>query len=92
MHPIDRRDFLTRISLATIAIAVPPYSFSSVSRFEDYTEVETTHGRIRGARLDGVSVFKGIQYGGRIFGDRRFRRLTVLADVTGQPASLRPAF
>ncbi len=37
-------------------------------------EVEISHGKIRGARNDGVTIFKGIPYAGRVSGDRRFRR------------------
>jgi para-nitrobenzyl esterase len=37
-------------------------------------EVETSYGKLRGARQDGVSIFRGIPYAGRVSGDRRFRR------------------
>jgi para-nitrobenzyl esterase len=37
-------------------------------------DVEITHGKIRGARHDGVTIFKGIPYAGSVSGDRRFRR------------------
>ena len=43
-------------------------------------DVEMSHGKIRGARNDGVTIFKGIPYAGRVSGDRRFRR----------PAELQP--
>lgn len=43
-------------------------------------EVEISHGKIRGARIEGVNIFKGIPYGGRVSGDRRFCR----------PAELKP--
>jgi para-nitrobenzyl esterase len=43
-------------------------------------EVEISHGKLRGVRQDGVNVFKGIPYAGRVSGDRRFRR----------PAELQP--
>lgn len=43
-------------------------------------EVEISHGKIRGTRVEGVNIFKGIPYGGRVSGDRRFRR----------PAELKP--
>ena len=46
----------------------------------DTIEVEITSGKIRGARKDGVNIFKGIPYGGRVSGERRFR----------QPAGLEP--
>ena len=37
-------------------------------------DVEITHGKIRGIRENGVNIFKGIPYAGRVSGDRRFRR------------------
>jgi para-nitrobenzyl esterase len=43
-------------------------------------DVEIAHGKIRGARNEGVTIFKGIPYAGRVSGDRRFRR----------PAELQP--
>jgi RNA polymerase sigma-70 factor (ECF subfamily) len=43
-------------------------------------DVEISHGKIRGARHEGVTIFKGIPYAGRVSGDRRFRR----------PAELQP--
>ena len=46
----------------------------------DTVEVEISHGKIRGVRAEGVNIFKGIPYAGRVSGDRRFRR----------PAELKP--
>jgi para-nitrobenzyl esterase len=43
-------------------------------------DVEISHGKLRGVRQEGVNVFKGIPYAGRVCGDRRFRR----------PAELQP--
>ncbi len=40
----------------------------------DTIEVETARGKIRGERNHGVNAFKGIPYGGRVSGERRFRR------------------
>jgi para-nitrobenzyl esterase len=80
---IDRRLFLSRLSLATAAIAVPGYSFASVFRREEYVEAETTHGKIKGISVEGVNIFKGIPYGGRTSGDRRFRRPAPLEPWTG---------
>ena len=49
----------------------------------DTIEVETTRGKIRGSRNHGVNVFKGIPYGGRVSGERRFRRPAELEPWTG---------
>ncbi len=83
MNSIDRRDFLARLSLATAAISFPQYAFSSSGKADEFVEVEVTHGRLRGMRQDGVNLFKGIPYGGRISGDRRFRRPAPLEKWTG---------
>ncbi|XAZ81994.1 carboxylesterase family protein (plasmid) [Fibrella sp. ES10-3-2-2] len=83
MKSLHRRDFLTRLTLATATLAAPGYGFSGVGRADEFVEVATTHGRLRGARQEGVTIFKGIPYGGRVSGDRRFRRPTSLAPWTG---------
>ncbi|QHW00407.1 carboxylesterase/lipase family protein [Spirosoma endbachense] len=83
MNSLHRRDFLTRLTLATAALATPRYGFSNVSRADEFVEVSTTHGRLKGARSEGVTTFKGIPYAGRISGDRRFRRPALLEPWTG---------
>ena len=74
MNTIGRRDFLSRLSLAAAAFSIPDYVFSSFAKPEELVEAEITHGRIRGMRKEGVNIFKGIPYAGRVSGDRRFRR------------------
>ena len=83
MNNLHRRDFLTRLTLATAALAAPEYGFSNVGRADEFVEVSTTHGRLKGARSEGVTTFKGIPYGGRVSGDRRFRRPAPLEPWTG---------
>ena len=83
MNNLHRRDFLTRLTLATAALAAPEYGFSNVGRADEFVEVSTTHGRLKGARSEGVTTFKGIPYGGRVSGDRRFRRPAPLESWTG---------
>jgi para-nitrobenzyl esterase len=73
---INRRQFVTRMSLAATATVVMPkflYS-SSLQKAEEFVTAEISHGKIRGIRTNGVSIFKGIPYGGRLSGDRRFLR------------------
>ena len=53
---------------------LPAGYFANHTIVEEYREVEIAHGKIRGVRTDGVNIFKGIPYAGRISGDRRFRR------------------
>ena len=83
MNTINRRKFLGNISLATAAVSLPGVVYSSFRRFDDYVEVEITHGKIRGIRTESVNVFKGIPYAGKISGERRFRRPAPLQPWTG---------
>ncbi|MEO9004269.1 MAG: carboxylesterase family protein [Ginsengibacter sp.] len=80
---IDRRKFLSNISLATAALTLPGVVYSSLVRSNDYVEAKTTHGRIRGIRKEGVNIFKGVPYAGKTSGDRRFRRPAKLESWTG---------
>src|SRR5664279_437500 len=89
MNTINRRKFLSNISLATAAVSFPGIVYSSFKTFDDYVEVEITHGKIRGLRNNGVNIFKGIPYAGKISGDRRFKRPAPLQAWTGVRDALR---
>lgn len=82
---INRRQFLTRMSLATAATFVLPKSIYSSSDTdpEEYVTIETNYGKIRGLRKEGVNIFKGIPYAGKISGDRRFLRPAPLEPWNG---------
>ena len=82
---ISRRQFLATTSLAAAGAIVLPGSLVRAHRRRGAADVvvETTYGKVRGASDDGVSVFKGIPYAGRVSGDRRFRRPAPLASWTG---------
>ncbi|MEO6357837.1 MAG: carboxylesterase family protein [Ferruginibacter sp.] len=91
----NRRAFLSRMSLATAALTIPGFVYPFACSGDDYVETETTHGRIKGIRNEGVNIFKGIPYAGKISGDRRFRRPAPLAPWTGVRDALQlgaPAF
>ncbi|MHA8070239.1 carboxylesterase/lipase family protein [Aquirufa ecclesiirivi] len=86
----NRRKFLSQISLATAGVSfLPSYLqasstiFSGASLVEEFVPAETTYGKIKGFRTEGVNIFKGIPYAGRISGDRRFRRPAPLEPWTG---------
>ncbi len=79
----NRRAFLSRISLATAVFTIPGFVYSFKSGGDDFVETETTYGRIKGIRNEGVNIFKGIPYAGKISDDRRFRRPAPLATWTG---------
>ncbi|NMC39388.1 MAG: carboxylesterase/lipase family protein [Bacteroidales bacterium] len=88
---INRRQFLTRMSLATTATFALPGAVNSAvfGRKDEYVTVETSHGKIRGIRTEGVNIFKGIPYAGKISGDRRFRRPARLEPWAGVRDALR---
>ncbi|MCF2518736.1 carboxylesterase/lipase family protein [Dyadobacter sp. CY351] len=83
MNIIDRRVFLSQLSLAGAAAATAGFGFTSARRPDEFIETEINTGKIKGVRNDGVNVFKGVPYGGKISGDRRFRRPAPLQPWTG---------
>jgi para-nitrobenzyl esterase len=74
---------------AAAAVAFSKFGYSATGYFanptstDEYINTEIAHGKIRGIRIEGVNIFKGIPYGGRISGDRRFRRPAPLEPWTG---------
>lgn len=83
MHIINRKQFLSQVSLVTAAMALPSWGYPRSARMDEPVEVEIAPGKIRGIRQDGVNVFKGIPYGGKISGERRFRRPAPVQPWTG---------
>ncbi len=83
MDTVSRRKFLTSMSVATIAVAVPGSGYAAGLGLATYVEAATTHGRIRGLRQQGVNLFKGIPYAGSVAGVRRFKRPAPLAPWPG---------
>ena len=90
MRNLNRRQFVNRMSLSlagTVAFSNLGYSatgyLSGQTNTEDYVNVDIAHGKLRGARVEGVNTFKGIPYAGSVSGDRRFRRPAELESWTG---------
>lgn len=70
MFPLTRRGFISQASLAAGALVFGNCR-SGLARSEKAV-VEIADGRLCGRRENGVTIFKGIPYGGRISGHRRF--------------------
>ena len=99
---VTRRQFVTRGTAALAIGVLQRRAFPDAQRTEN-VEVETTYGRIRGLKTNGLSTFKGIPYGGLVSGANRFKAAPPLQPWTGvrdtlksgspslQP-SLRPSF
>lgn len=79
------------MSFTTAATFAMPGAVKSAwyGKTDEYVTVETSHGKIRGVRTEGVNIFKGIPYAGRISGDRRFRRPARLEPWSGVRDALR---
>jgi para-nitrobenzyl esterase len=84
MNSVNRRQFLTQLSLTTAGLAFSKnILFSQSSIIEEFVEADTVYGRIKGYRTEGVNIFKGVPYAGKTSGERRFRRPDKLEAWTG---------
>ena len=88
MNIINRRKFLSQLSLTAAGTAFTSHLFASdfllrPSIIEEFVNAETSYGKIKGYREQGVNIFKGIPYAGKTSGDRRFRRPAPLEHWTG---------
>ena len=88
MKSINRRQFVTQMSFSAMAVTAAKIGYSNSFNpnkglVEEFVESHTTYGKIRGLRSEGVNIFKGIPYGGKISGDRRFRAPAPLEPWTG---------
>lgn len=72
--PTGRRDFIYKISVSTALLAVPYTGFSYTPEPDEFVESKTVYGQIRGKRINGVNVYKGVPYGGKISGENRFKK------------------
>lgn len=83
MNTIARRHFISQLSLASAAVATSGFGFARSRKPDEFIEVQIAPGKIKGVRSDGVNIFKGVPYGGKTSGDRRFRRPAPLQPWTG---------
>ena len=91
MIPLSRRQFVSSMSAGAaglVGLSRRPFAWSTI-RADDVVAT-TAYGKLRGVRENGVSAFLGVPYGGRVSGDRRFRRPAPLEPWTGVRDALRP--
>jgi para-nitrobenzyl esterase len=78
-----RRTFLSRAGLAASAPLLLSDSAQGEAAPARAVEAKTVYGKVRGARIDGLVVFKGIPYAGSTGGDSRFKAPPKLKPWTG---------
>ena len=78
-----RRTFLSRAGLAAGAPLLLSYSAQGETAPATTVEAKTVYGKVRGARIDGLAVFKGIPYAGSAGGENRFKAPPKLKPWTG---------
>jgi len=101
---MTRRDFVIKGSTALSLSTALPYRLAFAdSEKQEYVEIDTRFGRLRGLRAEGLMTFKGIPYGGSVSGQSRFKAAPALepwkgvrdALVSGPPSiqtPIRPSF
>ena len=86
---MNRRQAISQLSLGLAGTVFAQNTFSAQSLFrkpsiiEEFITTETSYGKIKGYREQGVNIFKGIPYAGKTSGERRFRRPAPLEPWTG---------
>jgi len=92
-----RRQMLARFLMAGASAAATATAAASAQLPSEFVVVETSHGRLRGFRRNGVVLFRGIPYAGPVDGKNRFRKAPPLEPWAGVrdalhfgPPSLQP--
>ena len=81
MRHLTRREWLSRSAAAAAVWSVG--GLDHLLAQGEGTLADTAHGRIRGLRVDGLHVFKGVPYGGPTEGAGRFMPPTPAQSWTG---------
>lgn len=82
MALINRRRFINQLSLSAAFLSIPGYGLQNRT-VEEYVISNTDKGKVRGIRVDGVNIYKGIPYQGKASGIHRFRRPAPVQPWTG---------
>lgn len=84
MKSFNRRQF---IRLTTAGMAATAFlsnrALANIIHSKSDVIANTAYGRVKGYRLNGVSIFKGVPYAGKVSGDRRFLTPGELEPWTG---------
>lgn len=71
------------MAMASGALTLPLHSFGKWFDSAEFVEAKTVYGNVKGARIEGVNLFKGIPYAGKVSGNQRFKRPAPLQPWTG---------
>lgn len=92
MKGYTRKQFLKQIAFGTIPLAVAPRFLSTSFSSQDYVTTDTAFGKLRGIREEGVNIYKGVPYVGKVSGERRFLTPAPLEPWTGVRDALQLGF
>lgn len=84
---MKRREFLNTAGLSVAGLSLANVAFASPF-IEEHIISNTNFGQIKGYRENGVNIFKGVPYAGKISGERRFRRPAPLEPWEGVKETL----
>jgi para-nitrobenzyl esterase len=80
---VTRRELLIHGPVAAAALAACGGRALAQAGDTGVVEVKTARGRVRGARRDGLTTFKGVPYAGSVAGPNRFKAAPPLPAWTG---------
>lgn len=84
---MKRREFIHKTGLSVAGLTLANYAYSK-SLIDEFVISDTSHGKVKGYRENGVNIFKGVPYAGKISGERRFRRPAPLESWEGVKEAL----
>jgi para-nitrobenzyl esterase len=84
---MKRREFLNTAGLSVAGLSLANVAFANPLT-EEFIVSNTNFGQIKGYRDNGVNIFKGVPYAGKISGERRFRRPAPLEPWEGVKETL----
>jgi len=88
---ITRRGLLVQGAAMLACASARPFGACGQADVQDFVEVKTKYGGLRGARDRGVAIFKGVPYAGSISGANRFKAAPPLKPWSGVRDALRLA-